>query len=323
MQRGVKCDRGALSTPTSSCGNPSALRMFRARNSTPQRLMPPAAINQNNVDHSSPLRPPQKQKFRANAAGNHRRARLPSAAQEIFSGEENEVGAEVMRLESSWEDYFWVTMAASGCSLLLITGMIAEIQYEPNLLTADLRADFLAISAYALADLGVGIFHWWVDNYGDPETSVVVAEFQGHHRQPNIITMRGTANNLSKVAKPLAYACALLLVLGQFFPGGTFYIFWAIFAGSVGMSQQFHRWSHSNPRDLPQLVMWLQDRNLIVSRETHTKHHRPPYKGNYCIVSGWCNGILDNYLLGFLEEQLSDRFGIRPRWEAVRDGKLE
>ena len=32
---------------------------------------------------------------------------------------------------------------------------------------------------------------------------------------------------------------------------------------------------------------------MLISRKQHGAHHRAPFEGNYCIVSGWWNGILD------------------------------
>ena len=67
-----------------------------------------------------------------------------------------------------------------------------------------------------LADLGTGIFHFAVDNYGSGETPVfgnVIAAFQGHHRQPWSITVRGAANNLYPLAKPALVSLALLAAL--------------------------------------------------------------------------------------------------------------
>jgi hypothetical protein len=56
--------------------------------------------------------------------------------------------------------------------------------------------------AFALADLGTGIYHWGVDNYGDGSTPVFgrqIAAFQGHHQRPWTITQREFCNNLHQV----------------------------------------------------------------------------------------------------------------------------
>ena len=53
--------------------------------------------------------------------------------------------------------------------------------------------------AYWLSDLGTGVFHWSVDNYGSKATPVmggIIDAFQGHHKYPWTITKRQFANNI-------------------------------------------------------------------------------------------------------------------------------
>ena len=53
--------------------------------------------------------------------------------------------------------------------------------------------------AYWLSDLGTGVFHWSVDNYGSKNTPVmggIIDAFQGHHKYPWTITKRQFANNI-------------------------------------------------------------------------------------------------------------------------------
>ena len=43
------------------------------------------------------------------------------------------------------------------------------------------------LGGYVLADLGSGVFHWIVDNYGDastPALGTIIDAFQGHHARP-------------------------------------------------------------------------------------------------------------------------------------------
>lgn len=59
-------------------------------------------------------------------------------------------------------------------------------------------------AAYLLSDLGTGIYHWGVDNYGGPDTPVFgrqIAAFQGHHHRPWTITEREFCNNVHQVRR--------------------------------------------------------------------------------------------------------------------------
>ncbi|GIL52588.1 hypothetical protein Vafri_8410 [Volvox africanus] len=177
--------------------------------------------------------------------------------------------------------------------------------------------------AYILSDLGTGIYHWGVDNYGDGSTPVFgrqIAAFQGHHQRPWTITQREFANNLHQVFGPASYPAAVLLTLSPLMPLG-----WNAWSSSflflVCMSQQFHAWSHMKKSELPPVVVALQDAGLLISRRMHGAHHRAPFEGNYCIVSGWWNPLLDS--TGFfrgLEKVIHERMGIAPRcWEEPQE----
>ena len=110
------------------------------------------------------------------------------------------------------------------------------------------------------ADLGTGVYHWFVDNYGDGSTPVFgrqIEAFQGHHARPWTITERQFANNVALIFKPLAAPAALFLLASPFAP--TAFSCWiASFMWFVGMSQQFHAWSHMRRSELPEAVLWLQ-----------------------------------------------------------------
>lgn len=171
-------------------------------------------------------------------------------------------------------------------------------------------------AAYVLSDLGTGIYHWSVDNYGDGTTPLVgkqIAAFQGHHQRPWTITQREFCNNVHMVFKPAAFPAALFLALSPYDPLWCD-AFFSSFIFFVCMSQQFHAWSHMKKSELPEAVLWLQDANILISRKAHGAHHRAPFEGNYCIVSGWWNGILDNS--GFfrgLERLVHAVTGVEPR----------
>lgn len=148
---------------------------------------------------------------------------------------------------------------------------------------------------YILADLGSGIFHWSVDNYGNGRTPVlgnIIAAFQGHHTAPWTITERGFCNNVHKLCYPfgpiLPLASLLLLPSHPLFTTCvSFFCFTEI------MSQELHKWSHMPPSEAPALANALQKLGLTIPRQQHNKHHTLPFSGNYCIVSGHNNGWVD------------------------------
>lgn len=150
------------------------------------------------------------------------------------------------------------------------------------------------LSAWALADLGSGVLHWSVDNYGNGRTPVmggIIAAFQGHHSAPWTITQRGFCNNVSKLCIPfgLGPMAAINYLSGPFVT-----MFFATFCSFEILSQEFHKWSHMTKGECPGWVNAMQDIGVSIGRKPHAQHHMAPYDGNYCIVSGIHNEWLDN-----------------------------
>jgi len=170
------------------------------------------------------------------------------------------------------------------------------------------------LAAYVMSDLGSGIFHWSVDNYGNDKTPLfggVIAAFQGHHLFPWTITKREFCNNIHKVATPTVPILGLTLLSPA---GGSVEIFLGMFTALVVLSQQFHSWSHTRKSKLPAIVVTLQDAGVLISRKAHGAHHKVPFEGNYCIVSGMWNNLLDS--TGFfrsLEKRVHAANGVEPR----------
>ncbi|KAK7305086.1 hypothetical protein VNO77_42986 [Canavalia gladiata] len=211
--------------------------------------------------------------------------------------------------QSTWSHRAWVV---AGCTTLLISlGESIKGAIDMHLWAEPILAGWVG---YIMADLGSGVYHWAIDNYGDGSTPIVGAQieaFQGHHKWPWIITRRQFANNLYALARavtftvlPIAIVCHDPVVQG----------FVGVGSGCIMFSQQFHAWAHGTKSRLPPLVVALQEAGVLVSRPQHAAHHRAPYNNNYCIVSGVWNKYLDKYkVFEVMEMMLYFRLGVRPR----------
>ncbi|KAI4306081.1 hypothetical protein L6164_029390 [Bauhinia variegata] len=212
-------------------------------------------------------------------------------------------------LQSTWSHRAWV---AAGCTTVAIA--LAESLKG----AADLHMWFEPILAgwvgYILADLGSGIYHWGIDNYGDENTPIFggqIEAFQGHHKWPWTITRRQFANNLHALARAVTFT---VLPIDLVCHDPVVQAFVGVCSGCIMFSQQFHAWAHGTKSRLPPLVVALQEARVLVSRSQHAAHHQPPYNNNYCIVSGVWNEFLDNTrVFEVLEMFLYFKLGVRPR----------
>lgn len=223
---------------------------------------------------------------------------------------QNKLGREDTELESTWVHRLWVVTGSSAMVGMMGKAIEAAGRGEGE----GMGMIASAMAAYVLADLATGIYHWGIDNYGDAETPVFGSQidaFQGHHKRPRTIARRQFANNIHALARPATFALAPLLLL----PSHAYVdCFLSVFLACVVYSQQFHAWAHTEKKEVPQLVVGLQEMGLLVSRKMHGAHHRPPYDINYCIVSGLWNPLLDRVsFFATLELFVFSTFHVRPR----------
>lgn len=177
----------------------------------------------------------------------------------------------------------WWRLAASGMPNGVALGVLA-----------------LPVSYY-LADLLTGLIHWVCDSFGSAATPLwgplLVGPFRRHHADPLQITRITLLENLGSSAiagtaalwgahPPLPDKAAPPSMLAAYL--------WQVWLGLVlfaVLSNLFHRWAHIPKRLRPAWIDRLQRLGLILDAREHRLHHQRPYRRNYCILSGWANGL--------------------------------
>uniref|UniRef100_A0A0D6QUI5 Lipid desaturase domain-containing protein n=1 Tax=Araucaria cunninghamii TaxID=56994 RepID=A0A0D6QUI5_ARACU len=245
-----------------------------------------------------------------NALNQHKRSSTKALV--ISNGGQAEMGLLDTSLESTSTHRLWVTMVCGAMVAMAVKSAMAMDSVESVL--AGLVATYLG---YVFADLGTGIYHWGIDNYGDASTRIFGSQidaFQGHHKRPWTISRRQFANNIHALARPATFVLGLFLLLPENVVVDSFV---GVATGCIVFSQQFHCWAHCKKGELPALVIQLQEMGVLVSRKMHGAHHRPPYDNNYCIVSGMWNPLLDGTkFFRKLEMFIYYKWGVRPRcWD--------
>lgn len=187
------------------------------------------------------------------------------------------------------------TFASHAFFALNAISQLNAVNHGDALLTT-VQAFATIFSSWVLADLGSGILHWSVDNYGNGRTPImggIIAAFQGHHTAPWTITERGFCNNVYKLCIPFGIptVAAISALAGPSQP--LISLFFVIFCAMEILSQELHKWSHMTVSQLNPFILGLQKYGLSIGRTPHAMHHLAPFEGNYCIISGICNKALD------------------------------
>lgn len=146
------------------------------------------------------------------------------------------------------------------------------------------------LQALIAADLFTGLIHFIEDNYFSSETwligSYIIQPNRIHHVHPKHITNKTYIENIK-----LSSICSSI-----------FYIFWYIIYGHgslflisflffVSISNLIHRWSHEHNNHF---LIYMLQYTILINNQQHQLHHLN-IKTNYCIMTPFCNPILEHF----------------------------
>lgn len=145
-----------------------------------------------------------------------------------------------------------------------------------------------AVVGWIIADLIGGFLHWWLDRVARPRwdwlEKFLWAPNRAHHAQPMAFTQHGFLYRNSTTFVVATVAAALWFL--AFGPSMVL-----LFAYIGGMLQnEIHYWTHKKSTGW---IGVLQQTGIIQSIPSHARHHKPPQNRNYCILTDWCNPVLE------------------------------
>lgn len=159
----------------------------------------------------------------------------------------------------------------------------------------DWRAPICFVAGVICADFLSGLIHWGADSYFTVTTPFVgrrlVWPFRVHHVNPDDFLTRDFVDANGDVAGAAVPFLLLAFVIPIEEADGLAALCFLLGLTAVGcFVNQFHQWAHM--KSAPRPIRWLQRRGLVLSR-AHLRHHQEPFATDYCIVTGWCNPMLN------------------------------
>lgn len=188
-----------------------------------------------------------------------------------------------------------------------------EIATMALILAAQIAAGVL------FADLMSGVFHWYIDTYGDPRTPVlgrwIFTPNIDHHAEP----LKCARSPLLKRNGPV-WALTALFGLG-FWTVGWLNAFGVSALVAGALANEIHILSHQPRRRRPAWVQALQKSGLFLSPKQHWRHHSGAYDKRYCTITDLLNPVLDHLRVFRILEGLIEGLGrLRPRDEILSLG---
>ena len=167
------------------------------------------------------------------------------------------------------------------------------------------------VVCWAVADLIAGFFHWWEDQYAVeswPIIGTLVAGPNALHHADQSAFLKGSYwhRNWTTIVPSAVVGLPMSIVFPKSF---LMFVF-------ISQANEIHSWSH---RKTNGFVSVLQEVGVLCSPLHHSKHHRVPHSARFCVMSNWCNPILDALnFWSILEHTAWFAFGVRPRsWSSV------
>ena len=169
------------------------------------------------------------------------------------------------------------------------------------------------------ADMFSGLLHIFLDHKKPTESagpiSQIAQSFQEHHVHPQRFIQRKPWFNPGGQLEILKYLTTPIYItttiLNTLYPNNTqIFVFMYTFLGVATFSQILHGFSHAHRAKVPQLITFLQNHRVIISRTDHHTHHVKGHR-NFSLVNGWANPLLNtlyDYILRPALQLLPEHF---------------
>jgi ubiquitin-conjugating enzyme E2 variant len=148
--------------------------------------------------------------------------------------------------------------------------------------------------AVLLADFVSGLVHWAEDAYARfkpvrkvPLINTIALENDLHHRRPREFLGRSwwaSSWDLALLGTLVVLAACLLDRMSAAV---------LLFALLAANANQFHKWTHRNPRENHWFVTVLQRLYLLQTPRHHGRHHQGEKNTHYCVVTNFLNPLLE------------------------------
>jgi len=183
------------------------------------------------------------------------------------------------------------------CIAILMLGIVLMMvklnAYNPGLIIFWLLPLQFFIAALA-ADFFSGLAHFLGDNPISQNPWLAKWFYRGfynHHIEPTEMTRHDfvETNGLNAAGASIILFPSLYFLPQPHDLLSTSLCIFALFLSfMVFMTNQIHKWSHTN--NPPGFVSVLQKHNLILNPRNHIKHHLK-HDRYYCITTGWLNAL--------------------------------
>jgi Lipid desaturase domain len=207
-------------------------------------------------------------------------------------------------------------------SFILTSTMLVFI-IDTCILLYNIKSGILSAYAFLMPILGfhsvaliINFIHWGLDTWTSKDNKIRKRFFnqaKSHHYYPHLVVKKEYFSRNDDV------------IYGSLIFGSIFFLFrnlWSLnvqiyfhsLIWSTFVSLEIHRHAHMKIEDVPSIIRFLQKSDIILSRESHYRHHNGQFNCSYDLMSGYMNKLID-FLSVYpaLEYFVENYFGVQPR----------
>lgn len=162
----------------------------------------------------------------------------------------------------------------------------------------------------------VSFIHWFLDTWTTQNSSARIRLFnqaKTHHYHPTLVIMKDLfARNDDAIYGSILFG--LILYHGHNYMSSYGIMLWYSMSISVLFSLEIHRYAHMNISEVPYILRLIQMSGLLLSRESHHRHHNGNFNRSYNLMSGLMNRVEDfTGVYPFMESVIRRYTGALPR----------
>jgi hypothetical protein len=161
----------------------------------------------------------------------------------------------------------------------------------------------------------VSFIHWFLDTWTTGNTSMrkrLFNQAKTHHYHPQLVVDKGVFARNDDAIYGSAIMCVVLPLL-DLTPNGLVLGYSMALSGLFSL--EIHRYAHLNVADVPTPIRLLQRSGLLLSKESHLRHHGTKvHNCSYNLMCGWMNVLEDaTGIYPALERLVTWATGLQPR----------
>lgn len=185
-----------------------------------------------------------------------------------------------------------------------------------NLSNLNINSILMPIAGFHTVAFIVSFLHWTFDTWTVKDVKLRNRTFnqaKTHHYYPTLVVKKDFfARNDDAIYSSFFFCILFMLTYNYVLMNTNIYIYSLILSASVSL--EIHRYAHINPKKVPYLIRQLQKTGIILSKESHSKHHNGEFYQSYDLMSGIMNNIVDYIgIYPILEKFVTRLSGLKPR----------